>query len=208
MRDTLRALTSTFSASTVPQFLPEEIHHAIEAFLERYNDIEDHDSQRFHEDLLSLYMRHVAGNPEKHGPFLSVLRLVRPALTGEARLDEWWGLVVKPTIETVGHKRHEIEDARDFLQSILVFDVDADKDGQHALLSQHFCDKILADYISRTRVPSSAEDIVSPEDEYVSHELELILITFGRRKPKVRRQIEALSQVIFFLVADPLRNSF
>lgn len=185
MRETIKVLTSTFSAAATPYPLPDEIHHTIEAFLERYRDIEEHDSQRFHEDLLSLYMRHVAGNREKHGPFLSALRLVRPALTGEARLNEWWGLVVKPTIETMGHKRHELQDARDFLQSILAFDAEEDKSGEQARLSQSFSKTILEAYLSRTKVPSSAEDSVSPEDEFVSRELETILIAFGRRKPKV-----------------------
>jgi hypothetical protein len=165
--------------------LPDELQHAIEAFLERYHDIEDNDSQRFHEDLLSLYMRHVAGSPEKHGPFLRALRLVRPALTGQARLEEWWGLVVKPTIDTVGHKRQEIEDAKEFLHSILSFDAEEDKSGEHARLAKHFSSMILDMYLAKTRVPSTAEDVVSPEDAVVSHELEAILLTYGRGKPRV-----------------------
>jgi hypothetical protein len=184
MRDTIKALTSTFSAATTPYPLPQELLYAIEAFLDRYHGIEDHDSQRFHEDLLSLYMRHVAGNPEKHGSFLSVLRLVRPVLTGEARLNEWWGLVVKPTIDSTGHKTHEIEDARDFLLGILAFDADEDKTGEHARLSKHFSKQLFDAYLSRTKVPSANEDFVSSEDEFVSRELESILVTFGRRKPK------------------------
>lgn len=138
-----------------------------------------------HEDLLSLYMKHVAGSPEKHGPFLSALRLLRPALTGESRLDEWWGLVLKPTIDAVGHKRHEVEDAREIIQSILVFDVDEDKNGEKSRLSNHFSRKILDLYLSHTKIPTSIGDVVSPDDEYVSHELESILTSFGRRKPKV-----------------------
>ncbi|KAF2188188.1 hypothetical protein K469DRAFT_737553 [Zopfia rhizophila CBS 207.26] len=184
MRETVKALTSTFSAPTTPYPLPDELHQTIEAFLERYHNIEDNDSQRFHEDLLSLYMRYVAGSPEKHGSFLSALRLVRPALTGEARLDEWWGLVLRPTIDGIVHKRHEIEDAREILQSILIFDVEEDKDGEKARLSRHFSKKILNAYLARTKVLSSAEDIVSPEDEFVSHELESVLVAFGRRNPK------------------------
>ena len=181
----MKVLTWTFSAPTVPLPLPEELHQTIEAFLERYHDIEEHDAQRFHEDLLSLYMRNVAGSPEKHGAFFNALRLVRPALTGQARLEEWWGLVVKPTIDTIGHKRQELEDARDFLLSILSYDADEDKSGEHARISQHFASTLLDLYLSRTRVPSSLDDSVSSEDAVVSHELEAILIAYGRGKPKV-----------------------
>lgn len=186
MRDTIKLLNSTFSAATTTYPLPDEIHQTIEAFLERHNDIDEHDSQRLHEDLLSLYMRHVDGHPEKRGSFLSALRFLRPALTGEARVDEWWDLVIKPTIDAVGHKRHEIEDAQEFLQGLLVFDADEDKTGDRARLSKHFSKKVLDIYLSRTKVPSAAEDSVSTEDEYVSHQLESILVAFGRRKPKVQ----------------------
>lgn len=186
MREALKALTSTFTAPTAPYPLPDELQQTIEAFLERYHDIEDHDSQRFHDDLLTLYTRNVAGNSEKHGPFLSALLLVRPALTGEGRLNEWWGLVLKPTLlEGMGHKRREIEDARAFVQSILVFDGDEDKDGEHARLSQYFSGKILDAYLSKTKISSLPQDPLSLEDEYIAHELETILIAFGRRKPKV-----------------------
>ncbi|KAF2473914.1 uncharacterized protein BDR25DRAFT_323589 [Lindgomyces ingoldianus] len=184
MREAVKALTSTFSAPTVPYPLPDELHQTIEAFLDRNPDIEDHDSQRFHEDLLSLYRKHVAGVPDKHGSFLSALRLVRPALTNEARLAEWWGLVVKPTIDGTGYKRHEIEDAREILQSILVFDADEDKDGELAWISGHFSRKVLDVYLARTKIPSAADDVISPADEFVSHELESVLVAFGRRKPK------------------------
>jgi hypothetical protein len=185
MRETVKALNTTFSAPSVSCPLPDELCATIESFLERYDNIDDHDSQRFHEDLHTLYQRHVAGSPEKHGAFLAVLRLVRPAVTGEARLTTWWNLAVKPTIDGIGHMRQEIEDAREFLQSILVYDAEADKDGEHARLSSLFTKRVLDAYLARTNVPSSPEDTISPENEFVSSELESVLVTFGRKMPKV-----------------------
>ncbi|KAF2658741.1 hypothetical protein K491DRAFT_713225 [Lophiostoma macrostomum CBS 122681] len=193
IRETIKALNSTFAAPSASWPLPDELQDAIEAFLDRYHDIEDHDSQRFHEDLLSLYLRHVAGNSEKHGPFLRALRLVRPALTGQARLEEWWGLVVKPTIDTAGHKRQEIEDAKEFLHSVLSFDAEEDKIGEHARLAKHFSSMVLDMYLAKTRVPSTAEDVVSSEDAIVAHELEAILVTYGRGKP--RQLLSALDEL-------------
>ncbi|KAH7068893.1 Hamartin protein-domain-containing protein [Paraphoma chrysanthemicola] len=184
MRETIKALTTTFSAPSVSCPLPDELRATIESFLERYDNIDDHDSQRFHDDLHTLYLRHVADTPEKHGAFLAVLRLVRPALTGEARLTTWWNLAIKPTIDSIGHKRQEIEDARDFLQSILVYDAETDKDGEHARLSGLFTKRVLEAYLARTNVPRSPEDTISPENEFVSSELESVLVAFGRRMPK------------------------
>lgn len=178
----MKALSSTFSSPTVPWPLPDDLRTTIQDFLDRYADIDDHDSQRLHEELLSLYMRHVAGSSEK--PFIAVLRLMRPALTGEARWSEWWDLVLKPTIDGVGHKRHEVEDAKHLIQSLLWFEADEDKDGDNARLSNLFLKNIVDIYLARTKIPSSAEDVISAEDDFVSHEVESILVAFGRRMPR------------------------
>ncbi|KAH8714056.1 Hamartin protein-domain-containing protein [Phaeosphaeriaceae sp. PMI808] len=184
MRETVKALNTTFASPTVPYPLPDELCATVENFLERYDNIDDNDSQRFHDDLHTLYQRHIVTTPEKHGAFLALLRLVRPALTGEVRLTVWWNLALKPTVDGVGHKRHEIEDASDFIQSILVYDAEADKDGEHSRLSVLFTKRLLEAYLARTNVPLSAEDTISPENELVSHQLESILIAFGRKMPK------------------------
>ncbi|KAJ4352328.1 uncharacterized protein N0V89_007676 [Didymosphaeria variabile] len=186
MRETLKALNTTFAAPAAPYPLPEELRDTIARFLEKYDDIDDTDSQRFHDDLLPLYNKHVANNPENLGPFLSVLRAVRPALTGEARLGEWWDLVLKPTIDSVGHKKHELEEAKELLLSFLVYEVhdDKDKDKECARLSDLFLRKTLDVYLARTKVPSETEDIISPEDDYISNEVESVLVAFGRKQPK------------------------
>jgi hypothetical protein len=182
MRESLKALNATFSAPTVSYPLPDELYATIEAFLERYDDIDDHDSQRFHDDLHALYLRHVANSPDKRGPFLSLLRLLRPAITGEARLTAWWNSALRPVIDGIGYKKSELEDATAFVQSILVYDPDEDKDGEHARLSAVFTNKILDAYLARTKLPT---DVVSPENDFAAHELASVLVAFGRKMPKV-----------------------
>ncbi|KAL6710210.1 hypothetical protein ACN47E_009156 [Coniothyrium glycines] len=184
MKDAIKALNTTFSATTIPDPLPEELRAAVESFLNRYENIDDHDSQRFHEDLHALYLRHVADHPEKHRAFLAALRMVRPAITGESRLAAWWTLVVQPRIDTVGHKRCEIEDAEALVQSILVYDPEDDQDGELARLSNIFLDKVLQAYLARTDMSATSENIISVENESIAHELEEVLVTFGRRMPK------------------------
>lgn len=185
MKEAIKALDTAFAAPDVPYPLPDELLATIQSFLDRYDKIDDHDSQRFHEDLHALYQRHVAEDAAKHGAFLSALRLVRPALTGEARLTTWWTLVLKPTIDGIGHKRHEIEDAREIMHSILVYDAEEDINGEHARLSKLFVKRILDAHIARTDVSASPEHAVSPENEFIANELESVLIAFGRKMPKV-----------------------
>jgi hypothetical protein len=70
-------------------------------------------------------------------------------------------------------------------QSILIYDAEADKDGEHARLSKLFTKRILDAYLARTNVPLSAEDTISPENELIAHELEAVLVAFGRKMPRV-----------------------
>jgi hypothetical protein len=184
MKETLKSIQTTFSAPTVPYPLPDGIKETIDSFLDRYSNIDDSDSQRFHEELTSLHTKHVAGSPDKCATFLHVLKAVRPALIGEARWNEWWDLVLKPAITSLGRKRNELEDARELILAILFFEDDQDKDGDQARLSQMFLGYLFDLYLARTRIPSPVEQVLSPEDEYVSQEIESILVAFGRRRPK------------------------
>ncbi|PVH96021.1 hypothetical protein DM02DRAFT_617467 [Periconia macrospinosa] len=184
MRETVKSLYTIFSAPAVPYPLPDAINETIQSFLDRYANIDDHDSQRIDDDLHSLYTKHVAGHPDKTPTFLQILRLLRPALTGEMRWKEWWDVVLKPTIDSVGHKRHEVEEARELLLSLLLFDADEDKDGDHQRLSNLFLGNLVDVYLARTKVPSSAEEINSQEDDHVSQEIESVLVAFGRKRPK------------------------
>jgi hypothetical protein len=186
LKDTVRTIQTVFSNDANPLIpLPDELQQTIEAFLDRQQNIEDSESQKLHEELLSVYNRHVAESPDKHGPFVHILRLLRPAIRGEKRLEDWWTLVIRPTVDAIGHKRDTIEDAREFLLGVLVFDADEDRTGEKASLSGHFTRHLMMAYLARTKIPTSESETVSPEDEFIAQELEGILVAFGKKKPQV-----------------------
>lgn len=110
---------------------------------------------------------------------------MRPAIRGDARLSQWWNLVIKPVIDGVGHKRDEIEDAREFVLGILAYEADGD-DAEQAQAAASYTQKLLECYLRRTRMPTGESDVITPEDEYVAREIESLLVMYGRRKPKVR----------------------
>lgn len=182
----MRAVQSAFANDAAPTIpLPDELQQTIEAFLDLHQSIDDHDSQRLHDELILIRNRSSNTSSERLGAFVHVLRLLRPAIRGEKRLGEWWLTVVKPIVDSVGHKRDTIEDAREFILGILVFDADDDKTGENASLSAQFTRRILEAYLARTKIPTTDEEVVSPEDEYIAQELEGILVAFGKKKPKV-----------------------
>jgi hypothetical protein len=185
LKDTLRAVNSAFAEKTVAYPLHEDLERAIERCVDSRPHIDDNESQKIHEDLLLIYNCHVVGNIDKQTPFVAALRLMRPIIRGEQRLDTWWNLLIRPTIDSCGPRRDSIEEAREFLLRILVFDADEDSTGELAAMSSKFTRKLLDAYLTRTRIPSG-DDVVSPEDEFIAQELEGILVAFGRKKPKVR----------------------
>lgn len=93
--------------------------------------------------------------------------------------------MIRPTIDAIGHKRETIEDAKEFILRVLVFDEDEDYMGEQATISAHFTERLIDAYLTRTRIPFGDGAVISPEDEFIAHELEGILVSFGRRKPKV-----------------------
>ena len=111
---------------------------------------------------------------------------MRPAIVGQKRLQDWWSLIIKPTLDTVGQKRETVEDVKEFLLSILVYDAEEDSNGEKKKLSELFARRILSVYLSRMKVLSSETKFVSPEDEFVANDIQEILVAFGRKNPKVR----------------------
>jgi hypothetical protein len=183
LKDTLKAIHSAFYTESHP--LPDELQQTIEVFLDRHQHIEEGDSQRLHEELLSIHTKYVANNPDLHGQFVHILRQLRPAILGVKRLEEWWSLVIRPTVDAIGHKRDTIEDAREFLLGILVFDADEDPSREKASLSIHFTRRLMDAYLVRSKIPTGEGEVVSPEDEFIAQELEGILVAFGKKKPQV-----------------------
>lgn len=207
-------MNSRFADQSLSCPIPEEFEQTIDQFVHSQQNIEDVDSQRLHDELVSIYNRHVIGNADKQGPFVAVLRLLRPLITGESRLDQWWTLVIRPTVDSIGQRRDTIEDAKDFLLGILDFDPEDNISGEKARISALFTQKLLDTYLARTKIPSG-DDVVSPEDEFIAHELEGILVSFGRKKPKElllavddlfvvkERRLQALSLLSSFVRLQP-----
>jgi hypothetical protein len=167
--------------------LPDEINDVIEAYLNSHRNIDDHGSQRLQEDLLELHRSSVT--PEKEDAFVNVLRRLQLAILGKARLEEWWRLVIRPILDGLGNRRDTIEDAKEFLLSILVYEDDEAGDERRVRLSEHFTQELLDAYLARTKIPTSEDSPATSEDDFVSNQLEGILVAYGRKRPKVRIQL-------------------
>ena len=186
MKDIVKALHATFSTATLSLPLPDELQALIEAFLDKHSDIEDNTSQRLQEELLAIFHKYIAAKPEKHASFLRTLRYLRPAIIGRARFLEWWELIIRPSLDAFGQKKNVIEEAKELLLSVLVYDAE-DKDAEEkADLSNKLLTIVLEIYLERARMPTAENENTSPEDEHIARDFESVIVGFGRKKPKVR----------------------
>ncbi|KAL1640516.1 hypothetical protein SLS58_006866 [Diplodia intermedia] len=206
LKDAFKALESAFAGPTVAYPLPDELQRTIETFLDKHHDIDDQDSQRLHDELLQTYNNHVQDEPVKRSAFLSVLRQVRPAIRGDARLSQWWNLVLKPVIDGVGHKRNESEDAREFVLGVLVYEAGGDHDAEQAQAAASYMQKLLDCYLKHTRMPTAESDMITPEDEYGAREIESLLellLSLNTLFVQAKHRVQALGLLCTFVRVQP-----
>ncbi|KAI9801800.1 MAG: hypothetical protein M1825_003173 [Sarcosagium campestre] len=187
LRETVRAVIQALSAAKSPYPLPDSLQNVLEAYLDKHERIEDQDSQRLHDELLNLYHKFVSGDDTKHATFLAILRELRPAITGVQRLTHWWEILVRPTIDSLGQEKAVVLNARGIILSILIYEDDADQNGENAQVSALFTKKLLDVYLEKTKLAAADDEISAAQYErsrFMAQHLESVLVAFGRKKPK------------------------
>lgn len=198
LKDLVRALTATF-ASRKCYPISEELSSAIQAYLDKHSSIEDHDSQRLHDELMHLYTTKVGSNPDRHAAFLSAFRGLRPALTGTDRLMAWWDIMVRPTLDSLGQAKAVVADARAVVLSVLVYDEDDANNEENAKTAAVFTERLFEVFLEKTKVSSSESGAGFAEEEkqrFVVSNVEAVLLAYGKRKPKV----PSLTQPVTYLI--------
>ncbi|KAI9671267.1 MAG: hypothetical protein M1829_004674 [Trizodia sp. TS-e1964] len=188
LKDVVKALTNALAASPSPYPLPEDLQQVIHAYLDKHPSIDEHESQRVQDELLSLQSRYVDKDAEKHGTFIAALRLLRPAIKGVGRLLAWWDVLVRPTMHVLGYQKAVVADARAVLLSVLIYEDDEDRDGELSRTSALFTKRLLTLYLDKTRLePAQPDAKPLAEDEasqHIAKHFEEVLVSFGMKKPK------------------------
>lgn len=168
--------------------LPDDVLNVIHAYLNKHINSDDHDSQRLHDELLSLHESKVRNRPENHATFLACFRALRPGLIGVERLLKWWDTLVRPTLDSMGQAKLVVADARAIVLSVLAYDDEDDPTGEKAKASAVFTDKLFEVFLEKTKLISSDRGAGFKEEQrqrFVSANVEAVLLAFGKRKPKV-----------------------
>lgn len=195
IKDVTKALQVHFSAAKTPPFLPPESRRMLQHFVDEHEGrVSNEDATRANQELRSFWERFVGEIPQKLGAFVGVLKELRPAITANDDLWEWWLSVVKPVISTSGHKKQALDDAQDFVVNATTCD-EGEDDAAKARFSTRLCAELLGIYMSRTRPVAEAESLAVPENAQVASQVENVLVAFGRRSPQeLFRSIDDLVQ--------------
>lgn len=165
--------------------LPQNVHDSILAFLKEHTKLSDAESQNLHEELLKIREGSVAQDKTKLGPFLQTLRLLKRALIGQERVQQWWHIAIAPVLDGVGHKHVEIDHAKGFILDVLENGAGEEAEADRTATCALFANTLLAASLKRTAVTESGSDGPIAEDQFVGKQLETVLVSYGSQKPKV-----------------------
>lgn len=172
----------------LPYPLPEDVLSVIQSYINKQDPTDEHESQRLHEELLSLHDSKVQNSPEKHAFFLTCFRYLQPAIISVEKLLTWWELLLKPTLDSISQAQGVVDDARHIVLNVLVYDKDDDPTTERAKASSLFTDKLFGLYLEKTRLLTSDRGAGFSDEQtqrLVSVHVEAVLLAFGKRMPLV-----------------------
>jgi hypothetical protein len=170
----------------------------LQTFISENQDKLDEDSTtKANQELKRFWERNVADIPRKTAAFAGVLRELRSAITIDDNVLEWYVYVMKPVIGETDHRKPAIEDAQEFLSSVMVYDEEEAGAKERADLSTRLWNDLSTIYLQRTKGLSDEDAFVAPENAQVAQQVEGVLLAYGRKMP------ERFFRAVADLVVDP-----
>jgi hypothetical protein len=84
--DVVAALNATFAhGDAAPQPLPDELTRILSQYVAKARK----EGDGLHDELRTIFAQHVEGNANKLPAFISMLKVLRPAIASEDRLAVW-----------------------------------------------------------------------------------------------------------------------
>lgn len=191
MKEAIRSINETFSTpGLVALPLAAELQVPLDAFVERYRHISDHDSQRLQEDLLATYRAHVSASPshnaQKLAPFINLLRQIRSLLVAESQVQEWARLVVWPVLDGGGEwSRATVDEAAAlFLDFILLHPDRRESAVRVQRLSRTLLDHAFRQYLHHAQAPALKPSGLASGAGQAASQWQSVLLDFGRKRLK------------------------
>jgi solute carrier family 25 protein 16 len=110
---------------------------------------------------------------------------LKPAICGSGRLLTWWDKLAQPVLDNIGEEQGLALEAKKTLLGILVYDEDDELEKEDAeRTSEAVSENLLAVWLKKNQAGNAHFD---NEARFVEGQIQLILLAFGRKRPKVSR---------------------
>lgn len=184
LKDLSRTINNSSVILTLP--LPEDLLDVINAYVEKHVVYDDSDEKRLQDELLNIYQTSIVEHPSRLAPFLAILRLLKPALRASGRLLQWWDKLSPPIMVHLGIEKGLASEVKSTLLSILVYDEDEQNSVRDAAraTSASMVENLISTWLAKTRL---AAEEVDDHAKFVEGQIQLILLAFGKKRPKVSK---------------------
>lgn len=160
--------------------IPDELVEVLQTYLDKFLPFDDSDSQKLHEELLSIYHKDVQGQRKRYAPFLPILRQLRPAIARHKQLLQWWDVLVVPILVLLSEEKGLAEETRAILLDVLAPDDDIDNGNDEGIArtSIALSRKLLGMWLERSGTEYDANAT------FLKQHIHDILMDFGRKRPR------------------------
>ena len=110
---------------------------------------------------------------------------MKPGIRGSGRLLQWWDKLALPVLDNIGEEKGLALEAKNTLLGILVYDEDDELEKEDAVrTSDAVSENLLSVWLTKHQAGNIDFD---NEARFVEGQIQLILLAFGRKRPKVRQ---------------------
>lgn len=186
LKDLSRTINTSSATLTLP--LPEDLLDVINAYVEKHAVYDDSDEKRLQEELINIYQTSIIEHPSRLAPFLSILRLLKPALRVSGRLLQWWDKLSPPIMVHLGVEKGLASEVKSTLLSILVYDEDEEDSVRETAraTSVSMVENLISTWLAKIKLAAEEFD---DHAKFVEGQIQLILLAFGKKRPKVSRWV-------------------
>ncbi|KAF9881794.1 hypothetical protein CkaCkLH20_00940 [Colletotrichum karsti] len=172
---------TTFLSASPSLPLPDDIAQVIDAYLNKHEDSSESTSDRLHDDLLSIYEKHVKGTPAKYAVFIHIFRLLVPVLRTPARLYKWWDTLNDAVLEHFTREKGLMEESHNATLEVLMLGIPDNDDSTAELIVNPFAKRLLSSWMDKCYKTQSEGDLTGESSERAIRQ---VLITYGKKRPK------------------------
>ncbi|ROT40663.1 tuberous sclerosis 1 [Sodiomyces alkalinus F11] len=180
LKDLTKAITVYCSnAPTLP--LPEELIQTIEAYISRHEKFDESGSEKLHDELQSIYQKHVNGIHANLAGFIAVLRRLMPILRVPSRVFYWWDTLQEVTQANCTMEKSVLDEIITGMLDMLLVEDQYDRESDSNTTLNTFAERLYTTWLGMHHAVETGDVQSAVASERA---IRGALVTWGKKKPK------------------------